>query len=131
VSTPAQSARRPQHLNKIAGTWAPASVQAEIDGKTVDLFGPTPGGSLIFTESMRFSVALNNPRLPRFASDNSAKATDAETPVAASGALALYGAYAVDEGGQFLDQVVEGLDPSELERAPDGPQVRIVWRRVD
>lgn len=137
----------------IVGTWAPASIRAEIDGKTVDLYGSTPAGSLIFTENRRFSVILHDPRLPRFASDSRAKATNAEKLAAASGNLALYGTYTVGDDGQFLSQVVEGStfpnwngirrgreqltleadgDPmtERFANLPDGPPVTIVWKRV-
>lgn len=57
---------------------------------------------------MRFSVILNDPRLARFASDNRAMATPAETLAAATGNIALYGTYTVGGDGQFFSQVVEG-----------------------
>jgi Lipocalin-like domain len=91
MSTSVQSQQQPGRQNKIVGTWVPASVQAEIGGKTVDLYGAAPAGSLIFTENMRFSVIVHDPRLFRFASDNRARATQSETLAAASGSLALYG----------------------------------------
>lgn len=152
-SAAARSREQPGRPNRIAGTWAPASLRAEIDGKLVDLYGPTPAGSLIFTENMRFSVIVHDPRLARFASDNRARATDTEKLAAAAGNLALYGTYAVGDDGQFLSQVVEGssfpnwnglrrgreqltLDADgdtmteRFANLPDGPPVAIVWKRV-
>ena len=128
-------------------------MQAEIDGKMVDLYGPAPAGSLIFTDNMRFSVIVHDPRLARFASDNRAKATDAEKLAAASGNLSLYGTYTVGEDGQFFSQVVEGSSfpiwnglkrgreqltlnaagdamTEHFANLPDGPRLTIVWKRV-
>ena len=145
--------QQPDRVNRIVGTWAPASVQAKIDGKMVDLYGLTPAGSLIFTRNMRFSVIVHDPRLHRFASDDRAKATPAEKLAAADGNLALYGSYAVTEDGQFSSQVVEGssfpnwnglrrgrdqltLDADgdtmteQFANLPDGPPITIVWKRV-
>ena len=153
LSTTAQSQQQPERQNKIVGAWAPASVQAEIGGKTVDLYGASPAGSLIFTGNMRFSVVVHDPRLSRFASDNRAKATQSETLAAAAGSLALYGTYTIGEDGQFLSEVVEGstfpnwnglkrgreqltlnadgdVMTEHFANLPDGPQVRIVWKRV-
>ena len=153
MSTPVRSQQQPERQNKIVGTWAPASVQAEIGGKTVDLYGVAPTGSLIFTENMRFSVIVHDPRLPRFASDDRAKATQSETLAAAAGSLALYGTYTVGDDGQFFDQVVEGstfpnwnglkrgreqltlnadgdVMTEHFANLPDGPQIKIVWKRV-
>ena len=102
---------------------------------------------------MRFSVIVHDPRLPRFASDNRAKATQSETLAAAAGSLALYGTYTVGDDGQFFDQVVEGstfpnwnglkrgreqltlnadgdVMTEHFANLPDGPQIKIVWKRV-
>lgn len=151
LSTSAHPQGQPER-NRMVGTWAPASIQATIDGKVVDLYGPEPAGSLIFTENMRFSVVLNDPRLARFASDDRRKATPEEV-AAAAGSIALYGTYAVGEDGQFLSEAVEGSSfpnwnglrrgreqmtftadgdtmTERFANLPDGPEITILWRRV-
>ena len=55
-----------------------------------------------------FSVVLNNPDLPRFASTTVAGGTAAENKAALANANALYGTYTVDSDGDFASEHVEG-----------------------
>lgn len=143
-----------QEPNKIVGTWKPQSIQAEIDGKILDLYGSNPAGSLIFTANGRFSVILHDPRIPPFASDDRMEASLEEMQSVMPGNLALYGTYTVGPDGQFFGQVVEGSsfpNWNGLQRGreqlaleadgnkmierfanlPSGPAVTIVWARAE
>ncbi|MBA3915280.1 MAG: lipocalin-like domain-containing protein [Acidobacteriales bacterium] len=97
-----------QPKNRIAGTWAMVSAKSDPKGANRNLFGPNPSGQLIFTQDLRFTVVINNPTVPRFASSDRSKGTDAENKAAVAGALALYGTYVVDAEGRFAGEHVIG-----------------------
>lgn len=77
--------------NKVAGTWRPTSATIDAQGATTNIYGPVPVGQLIFTENLRYSVILHDPRIARFASDVRGEGTDAENRAAFNGSIALYG----------------------------------------
>lgn len=138
--------------NKAVGTWRPTSATIDAQGATTNIYGPTPAGQLIFTEDMRYSVILHDPRIARFASNVRGEGTDAENRAALNGSIALYGSYTVDGEGVFsgnvvegstfpnwigdrrtresLRMVVEGDKLIETFQRPSGPRIRIVWERV-
>ncbi len=138
--------------NKVAGTWRPTSATIDAQGATTNIYGPVPAGQLIFTENLRYSVILHDPRIARFASDVRGEGTDAENRAAFNGSIALYGSYTVDREGAFAGNVVEGstfpnwigdkrtredlsmvVDGDKLVETfqrPAGPRIRIVWERV-
>lgn len=138
--------------NLVAGTWIMVSAQADPDGANTLLFGPHPTGQLIFTEDLHFADVLVNPGIPRFASSDRAQTTDAENKAVATGNLALYGTYTVDEEGHFatehviastfpnwngldrdtrtITETVKGDTMVERLQDPGGPQIVIVWKRA-
>src|SRR5580704_16342519 len=56
---------------QLVGHWSLVSVDnVHADGSRVQAFGPNPKGSAVFEPNHRFSVALVNSDLPKFASNN-------------------------------------------------------------
>jgi hypothetical protein len=141
-----------QARNAVVGTWEIVSAKANLNGASRDLFGTRPSGQLVFTKEMRFAVVINDPGVPRFASEERTRGTAEEYRAATAGALALYGTYTVDAGGRFASEHVMGStfpNWNELDRTtatltesvegdrmvehlhdPGGPAIEILWRRV-
>ncbi len=84
------------------------------DGKKADntetpLFGPNPVGSLIFTDTGRFSSQLMRTiNRPPFKSNNRDTGTAEENKDAAQGTLSFFGSYTVDEAGKAINVHIEG-----------------------
>lgn len=97
-----------QSSNQVAGTWSVVSAVSVVKGQTVEPYGPSPAGSLIFTSDMHFSIVINRQDTPRFVSGSSADGTDKENAAAVAQGLGLFGTYRVDDQGVFLDQHVTG-----------------------
>lgn len=77
--------------NAIAGTWRLVSSQVDQDGTIIDVFGPKPGGLLVFTEDLHFVEVLRDTTVPGFASDDRTEGTPDENATAVAGALGQYG----------------------------------------
>ena len=138
--------------NKVVGTWKLQTGYIERNGKRMDLLGKHPSGQLIFTNDGRFNVVVNNPDIPRFASEDRAKGTAEEMKTAVVNSLGLYGTYTVDVKGDFLAQhiigstfpnwnnldrgrdeiteIVEGDRMLEHLKVAGGATVVIEWHRV-
>ena len=94
--------------NKVEGLWFPETIQATVDGQTMEPFGPRPKGLLCFHESMRFVELMSDPSVPQYASGQRESGTPEEDKAAIVGNLALFGTYTVDEEGYFTGNTVEG-----------------------
>lgn len=94
--------------NNVAGTWEMVSADANPNTESTPILGPHPGGLLIFTQDFHFSVIVNNPNIPNFASGDRFQGTVEEKSLAVTNSLGLYGTYTVDENGDFFDQHVIG-----------------------
>jgi len=138
--------------NKLVGTWKPVSATIDSQGTSTDIYGPQPGGQLIFTADLQYSVVLHDRRIPKFVSNARGQGTDAENRAAFNGSMALYGSYTVDAKGEFtgntvegstfpnwigdkrtrreLSMTVEGNRMTESFQRPSGPRIKIVWERV-
>jgi len=139
--------------NKVAGVWNLISGHLDNHGKQIDILGPHPGGMLILTEDLHFTVIVHNPDIPKFASGDRANGTPEEYKTAVMSSLGVYGTYTIDENGDFLEQHVIGSTfqnmngssrgPSELSekvegnrmtenlKIADGIAITIVWERAD
>lgn len=138
--------------NKVVGTWRPVSATLEKDGEKSYPYGPKPHAKLVFTRDMHFVEILNDPRIPRFRSNERGGGTDEENRAAMAGTFALYGRYTVDAKGDFSGNTVEGSNfpnvigdvrtTKELTmdvqgnrmienfKRPGGAKVTIVWERI-
>ncbi len=87
---------------QLQGTWFLVSMDNEQDGKKIELFGPNPRGSWIFTPDGRFLEILMRASLPKFAANNRAKGTAEENQAVVQGSFAAYGTYAVASAKEHL-----------------------------
>jgi hypothetical protein len=94
---------------QIQGSWGLVSIYNEQDGKKIDVFGPTPKGSMILTPDGRFSIVLMRAGLPKFASNNRVKGTAEENQAVVLGSVAYFGSYKVaSEKEQVVIMHIEG-----------------------
>jgi hypothetical protein len=97
---------------QVRGTsWHLVTLTATLpDGKSIYPVGPKPSGYTIFDRTGHFITVTENPDVPKFASPNPLKATDAEQRVAWQGGRVDFGTYKVDEKNHMLIMHVEGSD---------------------
>jgi hypothetical protein len=87
----------------LAGTWAWISVDnTGADGATVQPFGPTPAGYLVFDGRGRFVWLITRPGRARFASGRRDQGTPEENKATVQGSLAYGGTYAVSDDTLIL-----------------------------
>jgi hypothetical protein len=87
--------------NKLVGTWKLKDANLINDTESIAILGATPGGILIFTSGLNFSVIVNNPESPSFVSGDRMSGTTEEYKLAMQNSLALYGTFRVDNQGDF------------------------------
>ena len=93
----------------IIGEWKLVSFQIQEDnGDVIYPFGEDAQGSIIYTESGRFSAQLMRTDRPRFASGDQMKGTVEETEANYKGFISYYGPYEFDREGGFVVHHVEG-----------------------
>ena len=138
--------------NKVAGCWTLISGNLENHGNRIPIFGPHPGGMVIFSEDLHFIVVINNPDIPKFVSGDRSKGTPEEYKSAVTNSLGVYGTYTVDENGDFagqhilgstfqnlngiargvneLTEIVDGNSMTERLKITDEISVKLVWQRA-
>ena len=88
------------------GTWTLVSVT--VDGPIkAEPYGPNPHGIMFLDAGGRFSVSIVRAGVPKFASDNRTKGTDAENTAAVHGSLAYFGSYTISEPGSSITVKIE------------------------
>jgi hypothetical protein len=102
----AGTAGSPAGGNQVAAAWRLTLARADTSGGTVQPFGPTPAGYLIFTDSGYFTDVLHRPGLPALASGDPCTGTDEENARAVRDTLVVLGTYTVDADGVFKDEQV-------------------------
>ena len=96
-----------QTNSDLVGTWTNvSSTNIQQDGSTTDVFGPHGRGIAMFSNNGRFVIVNVDPDVPKFASNNRSRGTDAENRAAVLGGIALYGTYWV--GNKTIFFKVEG-----------------------
>jgi hypothetical protein len=83
---------------QLVGTWM--LVSADImrnDGSKVEVFGPNPRGTLIYTSDGHFVTVQMRSDLPKLASNRRDQGTPEEYKAVMQGSLAFFGTYAVNE----------------------------------
>ena len=82
--------------DQIVGTWKTAEIYNEQGGKKEHLYGEKPVGITVFDKSGTYVSWLSKPDLPKFATANRLKGTDAEYRAVMQGMIAGYGTYTVE-----------------------------------
>ena len=98
----------------IVGAWRLRSFEIRRDdGGVVRPFGAEPEGSLIYTESRRYSAQVMRPDRPMFASGDQMKGTPQEVEANYTGVVSYYGRFDFDpEGGFVVHHVERSLFPN-------------------
>ncbi|KAF1042820.1 MAG: hypothetical protein GAK35_02507 [Herbaspirillum frisingense] len=152
VALSASAPARADTPNKMLGTWRMASAHIERNGALTPAYGLKPMGMLVFTADMHYVEVLTDSSISRFASDTRGMGTADENKAAMAGSIGFFGAYTVDERGDFngnrvdastfpnwvgntrtrkeLSLVVEGDRMTENFQRPEGTRIVIVWQRV-
>lgn len=81
---------------QIVGTWRWVSIYNEANGAKTHLYGETPVGLTMFDRSGNSITFLSKPDLPKFATANRLKGTDAEYRGVMQGMIAGFGTYTVE-----------------------------------
>ena len=102
----AQAQQKPLK-EQLVGAWLFVSSTGKLpDGSPA--WGANPKGLLIFTADGRYSSIIVRSDLPKFASNNRAKGTDAENKAAVQGSIGTFGTYTVDEANKSFTVRFEG-----------------------
>jgi hypothetical protein len=102
---------------QLVGTWTVVSwEQTTKDGSKLLRFGPNPKGVNFFDANGHFFIMFARPDLPVIASNNASTMTPEEAKAIASGSIAYFGTYTVDETSKILTLRVESSSrPNQLE----------------
>ena len=139
-----------QSAADIVGTWLPVSaVNTRPDGTSVDTFGLSPKGILIFQNDGYFAFILNRADLPKFTANNRNAGTPEENKTIVQGSFAYFGTYTVKDNtvvmhvdggtwpswyGTDLDRRIISFSGSELKWTDPTPSVggkiENVWKRA-
>jgi hypothetical protein len=95
--------------NLFIGTWRLITFEFQKDDGTVIYpYGREAQGSLIYTETGRYSAQLMRRDRPRFVLPDQMQGTVKETEDAFKGCISYFGSYAVDEENNLIIHRVEG-----------------------
>jgi hypothetical protein len=96
-----------QTAKDLVGTWTLESdTSTTPDGRTIQPFGPSPQGIVIFDSSGRFAIVISRPDLPKFASHDRMQGTAEENEAIVHGSFAFFGTYSITDG--IITQHIEG-----------------------
>ncbi len=138
---------------QLVGTWTLVSADSvSKDGRKVEVFGPNPKGTLIYTIDGHFALVQMRSDLPRLESNSRDRGTPEENKAVVQGSIAYFGTYAVNEaekvinlqlqgatfanllGGSEQKRLITSLTADELKFAnpttPSGVTLEVVWRRA-
>jgi len=94
---------------QIVGTWTVTSFERTYsDGRKDQDFGPTPKGVQTFDANGHFTLILLRPDLPKVASNDRLKQTPEESQAIATGSIAYYGTYTVNEQEKSFELKLNG-----------------------
>ena len=101
---------------QLIGTWTVVSwEQTTKDGSKLQRFGTNPKGVNFFDADGHFFIMFARPDLPKIASNNASTMTPEEAKAIASGSIAYFGTYTVDETSKILTLRVESSSrPNQL-----------------
>jgi hypothetical protein len=93
----------------IVGAWKLIAFKTQKENeKAIYPFGRNTRGSIIYTDSGRFSVQIMRSDRPKFASGDQMKGTAEEIKANYEGCVSYYGSYEFDEENGFIIHHVEG-----------------------
>ena len=93
---------------QLVGTWTVVSwEQTNKDGSRLQRFGINPKGVNFFDANGHFFIMFARPDLPTIASNNASTMTPEEAKAIASGSIAYFGTYTVDETSKIITLRVE------------------------
>jgi len=102
-------ARHQSLKHQLVGTWTLVSwEQTRADGSKNYRFGNNPKGVNTFDGNGHFTLIIMRPDLPKLASGDPAKVTPEEGQTIASGAIAYFGTYSVDEATKTASLKLDG-----------------------
>jgi len=91
------------------GAWRLVTFEFQKDdGSIIYPFGREAQGSIIYTETGRYSAQLMRRDRPRFAVPDQMKGTAAEIDAGFKGCISYFGSYTIDEENNFIIHRVEG-----------------------
>jgi hypothetical protein len=122
-----------QGKSQLAGTWLLVSYDAiGADGKRRPVFSAKPQGTFVLAADGHYAMVLVNPERPKKWSKGRQNVTAEEYRSAASGLVAQFGTWTVDEASRTLTRhVVGALNPmnagvaQKLQYAVKGDELRL------
>jgi hypothetical protein len=84
------------------------------DGSKVELFGPNPRGTVIYTSDGHFALMQMRSDLPKLASNRRDQGTPEEYKAIVQGSVAFFGTYTVNEAEKTITLQVEGSTVANL-----------------
>jgi hypothetical protein len=97
-----------QSAKDLIGSYTLVSIALEKDGKTVNLFGDSPKGSLTLDAGGRFSIIIVRGDLPKLVSGNREAGTADENKAIVHGSIGYFGTYAVNEADKSINLRTDG-----------------------
>lgn len=98
-----------QNSAPMVGAWKLTSLKVQkANGEAIYPFGKNARGSIIYTDSGRFSAQVMRPDRPRFKSGDQMKGTSEEIKASYEGFVSYYGSYEFDNENGFIIHHVEG-----------------------
>jgi lipocalin-like protein len=95
--------------NSFVGAWRLVTFEFQKDdGSVIYPFGREAQGSIIYTETGRYSAQLMRIDRPRFALPDQMRGTSAEIEASYKGCISYFGSYEVDFENRFIIHRVEG-----------------------
>ena len=95
--------------NLFAGAWKLVTFEfRKMDGEVIYPFGAEAQGTIIYTESGRYSGQLMRRNRPRFAIPDQLMGTVEEIQAAYKGSISYFGTYEVDLENKVINHFVEG-----------------------
>ena len=95
--------------NPFVGAWRLVTFEfCKDDGEVIYPFGAEASGSIIYTESGRYSAQLMRKGRPRFQFGDQMKGTIEEIESSYKGCISYFGTYRVDPDNNFIVHHVEG-----------------------
>ena len=102
--------------DQLVGSWTPVAwEQVKKDGTKLERFGSNMKGFNVFDANGRFYLMFARADLPKLASNNVLTPTPEEAKAIATGMIAYYGTYTVDEGAKTITLRIEASSlPNQL-----------------
>ena len=94
---------------KVVGTWRLVSIYNEANGTKTNLYGEKPLGLMMLDKHGNTMNIIAKPDIPKFATANRLKGTDAENRAVVQGMIAGFGTYTVEGDTVTLKTIVSSF----------------------